>query len=145
MRYDYPIKVSKDEDGRHLVTFPDVPEAADDGATLAEAMIEAEKALLVALQYRIKQREPIPRPSTPRRGQRTIALRALPAAKLALYQAMIDQGLNTVSLGRRLAGESETEVRRLLDLSHNSRISYVEAALAVLGQELVVETRKSAA
>jgi antitoxin HicB len=145
MRYEYPVKVSKDEDGRHLVVFPDVPEAGDDGATLAEAMEEAEKSLLAALQFRIKQREPIPQPSPPRRGQRTIALPALAAAKLALYQAMIDRGLNTVSLCRMLAGESETEVRRLLDLSHNSRISYVEAALAVLGQELVVETRRRAA
>ncbi|MSP48742.1 MAG: hypothetical protein EXQ95_05375 [Alphaproteobacteria bacterium] len=143
MRYDYPIKAAKDEDSRQLVTFPDVPEACGDGATLAEAMVDAEKSLVVALQYRIKQREPIPLPSAPRRGQRTIALRALPAAKLALYQAMIDRGFNTVSLGRMLAGESE--VRRLLDLSHNSQISYVEAALAMLAQELVVETRERAA
>lgn len=141
MRYAYPIKAATDEDGRHLVTFPDVPEAGDDGATLAEA----EKSLLAALQYRIKQREPIPLPRPPRRGQRTIALPALAAAKLAVYQAMLDRGLNTVSLGRKLAGGSETEIRRLLDLSHNSRIAYVEAALAVLGQELVVETRERAA
>lgn len=145
MRYAYPIKSTKDEDGRHLVTFPDVPEAGDDGTTLAEAMAEAEKSLIVALQFRIKQREVIPQPSEPRRGQRTIAVPALAAAKLALYQAMMDRGLNTVSLGRMLAGESETEVRRLLDLTHNSRIAYVESALRLLGQELVVETRARAA
>ncbi|BBK39018.1 hypothetical protein STAQ_40960 [Allostella sp. ATCC 35155] len=145
VRYAYRYETETDEDGRILVTFPDVPEAGDDGATLAEALTEAGKSLVVALQYRIKQREPIPAPSRPSRGQRTVALPALAAAKLALYSEMLARGLNTVSLAAMLGGESETEVRRLLDLGHASRIRYVEAALAALGKELVVETRDRAA
>ena len=108
MRYAYPYLTETDEDGRVLVTFPDVPEAGDDGAHLTEALMEAGKSLVVALQYRIKQREPIPVPSRPNKGQGTYALPALVAAKLALYQEMIAQGLNTVTLGMKLAGESDT-------------------------------------
>lgn len=100
---------------------------------------------MAALQYRIKQREPIPEPRRPRRGQRTFALPALVAAKIAIYQAMRVQGLNTVVMAQKMAGASETEIRRLLDLGHNTRMSYVTAALAALGKELVVETRDRAA
>ena len=141
MRFAYPCLTDTDEEGRILVTFPDVPEAGDDGETFAEALGEAGRSLIVALQYRIKQREPIPEPGRAAKGQRSLALPALAAAKLALNREMQAQGLTTATPAARLAGESDTEIRRLLDLGHASRIRHVEAALRVLGKELVVETR----
>lgn len=73
-------------------------------------------------------REPIPRPS-PARRRLTITLPPLVAAKLALYSAMIEQGVTNPDLARRRV-KSEADIRRLLDLDHRSDIGEIEAALA---------------
>ncbi|BBK42346.1 hypothetical protein STVA_23660 [Allostella vacuolata] len=144
MRYVYPCEVTTDEDGRFLVTFPDVPEAGDDGATLAEAMADAAGSLVAALQGYVQLRRPIPPPSKAKRGQGSIAVPPLAAAKLALYQAVRERGISNVSLAPMLGLSSESEVRRLLDLEHRSHISMVAAALALMGKEMVVEIRDAA-
>src|SRR3546814_5497871 len=51
----------------------------------------------------------------------------LVAAKLALYQAMREEGVTQVALARRI-GRDQKEVRRLLDLDHRSHIGQVEDA-----------------
>src|SRR5690606_13039950 len=131
------MDIEQDEDGRFLVTFPDVPQAHDDGITPAEAIEGATGALVAALQGYVKARMPVPVPSAAAGGQRTIAVPPLAAAKLALYHEMCRQGLTNSAMARLLGGVSETEVRRLIDLEYRSRIAQVEAALAVLGKELV--------
>ena len=62
----------------------------------------------------------------------------LAAAKLALCEAMRRQEISNTELARRL-GVTEAVVRRLVDPDHASRIERVQAALAALGVELVVE------
>jgi antitoxin HicB len=57
------------------------------------------------------------------------------AAKTALYLALHPQ-LTQVDLAARLYCD-EKEVRRLLDPRHASKLSWIEAALAVLGQQFV--------
>ncbi len=39
MDYIYPVDISIDEDGRHMVLYPDYPEFATDGETRDEALI----------------------------------------------------------------------------------------------------------
>ncbi len=65
------------------------------------------------------------------------------AAKLAIYQAMRDQGVSQVALARRI-GRDPKDVRRLLDLMHRSRLDRLEAALKALGKRLIVEIRDPA-
>jgi len=67
-----------------------------------------------------------------------VPLPALAAAKLALYQALRQQGVNKSELARRL-GVSETIARRLVSLDHDSRIDRVQEALAVLDRRPIVE------
>ncbi|BBK38292.1 hypothetical protein STAQ_33700 [Allostella sp. ATCC 35155] len=145
MRYVYPYDVTVDEDGRFLVTFRDVPEAGDDGATEAEAIADAAGSLVAALQGYVQLRRPVPPPSRAKRGQGTVAVPPLAAAKLALYQAVRERGLSNVALAAMLGLSSESEVRRLLDLEHRSHIAVVASALALMGKEMVVETRDRAA
>jgi antitoxin HicB len=135
--FRYPATVQIDQAGFHLVTFPDVPEAGTDAETREEALHEAVDALIAALGGYMAERRPIPQPSRARPGQVLIALPALITAKLALYEAMREAGVNNIGLGRRL-GISEGAVRRLLDLDHRSHISQVEAGLKNLGQCLIV-------
>lgn len=143
IRYAYPCVVEKDRGGFFLVTFPDVPEAGTDAKDRNAAIAAAEDALIAALGGYVEQGRDVPTPSRPKRGQPTIALPPLIAAKLALFQAMREARLTRVALGKRL-GISEAAVRRLLDLDHRSHIGQVEAALAALGKRLVIEVRDAA-
>jgi antitoxin HicB len=126
-----------------VVSFPDLPDAHTQGETVDEAMMNAQDCLIAALGGYMELRRPIPIASRPKRGQRAVDLPPLPAAKVALYQAMRDAGLSRVALGRRL-GLSEGAVRRLLDLDHRSHIGQVDAALAALGKRLVVQVDDAA-
>ena len=139
----YPVSLKRERGGTILVSFSDVPEALTEGESVNEALTEAQDALLAALGGYINERRAIPAPSKARRGQRLVFLPPLPAAKLALYQAMREAGLTNVALGRRLK-VSEAAVRRLIDLDHRSHIGQIEAALAALGKRLVVEVEKAA-
>jgi antitoxin HicB len=136
-QYVYPATVEVDEAGFYLVTFPDVPEAGTDATTREEALAEAQNALIAALGGYIEGRRDIPAASRATPDQVAVYLPPLVAAKLALYQAMREEGITNVELGRRL-GISEGAVRRLLDLDHRSHISQVEGALEILGRRLVV-------
>ena len=143
MHYLYPALVEQDEAGYWLVTFPDVPEAGTDAETRDEALAEAQDALLAALGGYVEQRRDIPAPSKVGRGQYGIVLPVLASAKLALYQAMRDQGVNNTRLAERM-GVSETVVRRLLNLDHHSRIDHLERALALLGKRLATRVMDAA-
>jgi antitoxin HicB len=73
--------------------------------------------------------------------QHVAAIPVLRSAKLALYQAMREHGLNHITLARQL-GKLETEVRRMLD--HATRIDRLEGALRVLGKQITTEVRRAA-
>jgi antitoxin HicB len=143
MPFDYPVQLTPQRGGGYLVRFPDVPEALTEGASAAEALAEAADCLVAALGGYVELRRDLPMPSRPRRGQATVALPPLAAAKLALYRAMREAQLSGVGLGRRLA-ISEAAVRRLLDLDHRSHIGQIETALAALGKRLVLDVRDAA-
>ena len=118
--------------------MPDVPGATAEGASRAAAAAEAAALLAAVLRDRIEGRGELPRPSTVRSRREAIAPPVLVAAKLLLLQAVREQAISNVAVGRRL-GIAEGSVRRLLDLDQRSHIGGVEAALAALGQRLVVE------
>lgn len=138
MRYEYPAEIHPDEAGYWLVTIPDVPEAATDAATRAEALIDAPGALSAALAGYVQAKRPLPAPS-PAEGRPMIAVPGLVAAKLALYEAMRERGLFTATELAAVIGKSPTAARRLMDLDHSSKWESVEEALATLGHHLVVE------
>ena len=69
--FDYPVILTPD-DGTMLVTFPDVPEAITFGADTDEALMYAVDALESALSFYVDDRKPLPVPSKPKRGQKTV-------------------------------------------------------------------------
>lgn len=139
MQLAYPVKLDTQEEGTIFVSFPDVPEALTEGTTEREALAEAEDCLIAALGGYVNERRSIPCPS-PARGCPVVILPALVAAKLALYQAMHEQGVSNVALAGQL-GIMEGTVRRLLDLDHRSHIGQIEAALKTFGKRLVIAAR----
>ena len=140
MRYVYPCNLTPDyEEGRgFVVTFPDVPEAITGADTEEESIFLAEDALVAALSAYVQFGKDIPVPSSPIDGQRLVAVPPVPAAKLALYTAMREQGLSETELGARI-GLDDRAVRNLLDPDYGSHMSQVEKALKLVGLSLVVE------
>jgi antitoxin HicB len=142
LQFIYPYIVFQSEDGAWQVRFPDVPEALTEGADAVEAHALATDALLAALGGLMKQRRDIPRPSATEDRPVSI-VPMLPAAKLALYQAMRERGMNNVALAREL-GLLEGEVRRMLDLDHQTKIGTMETALRWFGRQMASEVRHAA-
>lgn len=140
MRIEYPVDLTPDENDTVIAHFPDVPEAITNGKDEANALYWAQDALVVALGIYVDDHRDIPRPSKPKKGQKTVSLPAMVAAKLAIYQGMRDKGMTQAQLAESLKCDAR-QVRRLLDLDHNSRFDQVEAGLKAVGKELVVDVR----
>lgn len=138
----YPVKLTPDDNGTLLVTFPDVPEAVTFGDDEAEALLRAEDALLVMLSAYMDDHQPIPEPS-PLDGRPGVALKVVAAGKVALHNTLLATGKRKADLARML-NLAPTLVDRLLSLHHKSRIEQIETALAVLGKRLVIEAREAA-
>ena len=141
--FAYPAKFSDGGGGRVLVEFMDLPRVATDGRDEREAMEEAMDALGSDLSIRLSRQEDIPSPSAVKRGQRLVPVPLWLAPKLALYLAMRDQHLSNSELGRRL-GVHEKVVRRMLDPGHATKAAKIQAALAALGKQMVVDVRDAA-
>lgn len=132
----YPAKFVQEDDGI-TVTFPGIPEAITCGYSEAQAHEYAVDALQVVLSEYIKRRREIPRPRNTK-GMRLIALPVLAEAKIRLYQAMRQAGMRKADLARRLKWQ-KSQVDRLLDLTHRSRLDQIEEALAALDKRLAVQ------
>lgn len=140
----YPAQFTEDDNGTFLVTFPDVPEAHTDVPERETANGRAAEALAVALSFYIESDQPLPPPSSPKRGQVLIQLGAGTIAKLALYAAMREQGVSQAELGRRM-GLHRQHVTRIIDPCHNTKFEVLESALAAVGLRVNVSITKSAA
>jgi antitoxin HicB len=143
MLQSYPVILTKDENDAIIAQFPDVPEAITVGADKNNALDWAQDALVVALTGYIEERRDIPQPSKPKKGQKIVPLPAQVAMKLAIYQGMRDQGITQASLGECI-GVDGRQIRRILDLDHNTSLSQLVRALKCLGKEIVIDIRNAA-
>jgi antitoxin HicB len=134
----YPVQLEREEDGGYVVTLPDIGYGATQGDTLREALAQAGDLLEEAVLGMMAHGEEVPSPSSAK-GRPIVALPALTAAKLEAYRAMRAAGLNKKQLAERL-GWQPSQVTRLFDGRHASRLDQIEAALKVLGRRLVVSS-----
>jgi len=70
-----------------------------------------------------------------------VCLPPLVALKLAIHDAMTQQQVTQSALAERL-GIDGRQVRRILNLDHESKFSQIEAALAALGLRASVNVEK---
>ena len=140
----YPAILTPDkEDGGFVVTFVDLPEAITQGEDVEDALSEAADCLDEAIANRIVMGLPIPRPTSLKRRRYPVHLAAQTAAKAALYLAIQNAEVTKAELAKRLACD-EKEVRRLLDPRHPSKLPRIGAALAAVGQRLIVSFQTAA-
>ncbi len=138
----YPVSLTA-EGGQVLVDFLDLP-AHTYGDDEDEALARAVDALTTMIGACMRYRQPIPAPSAPRRGGRTVALPPLLVAKVELYNTMLAQQVNKAELGRRLHWHLP-QVDRVLDVRHASRLDQLEQALAAVGKRLELHVVEEAA
>lgn len=117
--------------------FPMFQGAHTDGADQKEAMAEAIDCLGSVIAFAIADRAEVPKPAPPKRGQWLVPVPLWIAGKLALYWAMKEEDVSQSELARRM-GVRETIVRRMLDPNHAIRPERIHAALAILGQRIVM-------
>ena len=133
----YAVELEQYDDAI-LIECPDIPfmhSVAYDPAQVArEALDGIETALLACMQ----DRQPLPVSKASTRGRTMIYLPTLTRAKLALYNAVLAQGLSKAELARRL-GVPRPSVDRLLDLCHASRMDQLDTALECLGQRIELQ------
>ena len=140
MRYAYAIE-SEQEPAGVTIPCPDVPEMVTCGDTLAEALGRAPDALVTALSFYVDDGRPLPVPTAT--SQHVVSVPALIAAKFALNDAMVEAKLSNVELALRI-GFDEKSIRCLRDPLHRSHIDQVEAALASLGKQVLIDIAAAA-
>ena len=139
----YPALFEPEGNG-FVITFPDFPEAITEGDSAAEAMEYAVDALETVLSEYINRRLDIPRPKRARgRNIRWVNLPALAEAKLGLYRTMRATHVRKADLARRI-GWQKSQVDRLLDLKHASRLDQIETALKALDKRLTIQIEDAA-
>ena len=138
MKLSYPVTIKTYSGGQIGLFCADVPEAVTAGNSLQEVLLNAEDALVVALSIYTDQHRDIPTPSEPAPGQQVVFVPPLAAMKLAVYQAMRTRGITQRQLAQRM-GCDERQVRRILDVAHESKVSQVEAALSALSLRVAVD------
>jgi antitoxin HicB len=143
VKFDYPVVFTPDRNGTVIAEVRDIPGTMTVGKDETEAVERLQDALIATLATYVAKRQPLPKPSKTRAGQATVVLPAMIAAKLALHEAVLKQGLTQAVLARKLKIDPR-QVRRLLDLEHYSRLEQVEAALLAAGKQLVVDVRDAA-
>lgn len=133
----YPVEL-RHEHGEVHAYAPALPEAIASGPTEADALREMHEAIAVAIRWRIKDGMDLPEPPRGRSQDRfRVELTARLAAKASVYAAWKRAGLSKVALGERI-GRTETEVRRILDPDHGTKLDQMEEAAKALGGRLVV-------
>ena len=136
--FNYPAEIERDEDGRHVVTFPDFGWGASDGASRAEALAEARDLLRELIATTMREGRALPRPS-PCRSLGAAQRRALVAPpvqialKAAFYQAWRQTGMSQRHLACEL-GIAESEARRMLNPDHATRAATLDNALRRFGK-----------
>ena len=140
MQFVYPARFERTAHDEIVVSFRDLPECLTSGIDEADALAEASDALEEAIAGRIADSDPIPTPSAARAGENQVPVPPGMAAKAALVVALRKSGLTRVELAK-LLGLHEKPVRRMLDPRYLTATDRINAALRVLGSQIVIETR----
>lgn len=142
--FNYPAKIERGEDGRHLVTFPDFGWGVTDGATREEALTEARDMLRELITATMRDGKDLLAPF--HMGWRNGPLVLPPiqiVLKAALYESFRESGLSQRQFARQL-NIAETEVRRMLNPDHATKVAAIERALVHLGKQVSLSVHFSA-
>lgn len=133
----YPAIFTPASEGGFVVTFRDIPEAITQGDSEADALSEAQDALVTAMDFYFEDRRAVPAPSKACAGEVLVALPLSVSAKVLLLNAMIEGSVRPSELAR-LMGVKPQEVNRIINLSHTTKIDTIAEAMSAMGRELIL-------
>ncbi|WP_053181112.1 type II toxin-antitoxin system HicB family antitoxin [Pseudomonas thivervalensis] len=133
--FEYALE-THEEPGCVWLSCAEIPEMHAAGDNLAEALDGVLDAIETALSIYVDERRAIPdgKPGG-KTGHFVLRLPALTAAKVGLWNALLESGMSKAELARRLDVQ-RPQVDRLVDFLHHSKIENVERALEQLGRRL---------
>lgn len=132
----YPARFER-KPGGILVTFPDFEDARTFGLDEPSAFTAATDCLRQALANRIKNNEENPSPSECGEGMHLVHIPAEMTAKIAVYQAFRKANISRVQLAKQMSLD-ESEIRRILDPGHRTKLDRLERIAQALGMRLQV-------
>lgn len=136
--FNYPIKLTHDaETQTWIASCRDLPLMNSVGDSVEQALLESIYGLVTAVAIEIEERRPVPQGSSAQEGEYIVSLPVLAAMKAALHNAMIETGTRKADLARKL-GKTGTQIDRLLDVEHSSKVETVELALHQLNRSIAV-------
>ena len=138
----YRVELTPDENGTIIAVVPAIPGVMTMGKDADEAQDMALDASLTMLAAMMDDGEDIPLADEPEAEHPFIEVPPMAVVKLAIYQAMKDQGVSQLKMAARLHTDPKS-VRRLLDLFHASRWDHLEMALEALGYQVKVQVEPS--
>jgi antitoxin HicB len=100
------VHLDPEEDGGHVVTFPDFGIGVTQGDSREEALAQASDLLETMVANYMAEGWDLPEPS-PARGRPLVRLAPLVAAKAEMFRAMRRAGIDKAELGRRLGLEAK--------------------------------------
>ena len=136
---DYPATLERDDDGRVVIRFPDLPGTRAVGEYEADAFLRAREVLTEAIGAVIRNRLVVPEPSAGSRLPR-VAVPLIVEMKLRLYELMRKAHVTRAGLARLLRCH-RPQVDRLLDVRHGSKVDQIELAATALGVRFLVDVR----
>lgn len=134
----YRVKLQPDDNDTLLVTCPDFPEVITCGDTREEALEFAVGAFREAIAGKIYNGEPIPQPSSIRKGEPFVVLPLQTEMKVKLYQSLLESGLRKSELARRMKLHRQ-EIDRLLEVGQSTNLTKIELAFAAMGKRVSIE------
>jgi len=138
----YRVTLTPAEGGGFLSELPDFPGVFSFGKDRQEALGMVLDAALTVCAQKILDKDPIPFPKRAVRSGDSIDLPPMVVAKVAIHNAMVDQGVTQVALAERLKTDPKA-IRRLLDIDHKSKWEQLEEALRVLGYVIHAEVERA--
>jgi antitoxin HicB len=143
MNWIYGVAIIRDGDD-FVVSVRDLPEVVTSGDDEAQALDLAADAIDVIVAGRMKDEADLGLPSAIEAGEHPVPLGAQLAAKASVYSLWREAKISKSELARRL-GLNETEVRRLLNPGHATKLDRIDEAARALGGRIVVGTVAKAA
>jgi antitoxin HicB len=143
--FAYPATLEPDEDGRPVVTFPDLPGAVTDGADEAEALSEAADCLSAALATRITHGEAIPPASAALPRQHLVLPDPTIALKAALHMALYQRDMTVGDLADLMGFADWHQAERLIDPRHSTKLTRLAKALGAVGCRITISVEDEAA
>lgn len=142
---DYPAVFEADRKaGGFVITLPDLPWGVTQAETEAEGLEMAQDLLALVLSEHIRKNLDLPSPGAARgRKVRRVRLPALQEAKVELYRQWRASGITKAEFARRI-GIAKTNLDRLFNFKHHSRLDQMEAAFAALGKRLTIALEDAA-